>query len=66
LPAERQRMSTQPETCLDCLVSIARHHGIELAVERLRHTYAIADGPILTHCCCASPGKLGCARGLRV
>jgi ATP-binding cassette, subfamily B, bacterial HlyB/CyaB len=31
---------------LDCMVGIARHHGIELAVERLRHTYAIADGPI--------------------
>jgi ATP-binding cassette subfamily B protein len=27
-------------------VSVARHHGIELAVERLRHTYAIPDGPI--------------------
>lgn len=39
-------MSTQPETCLHCLVSIARHHGIELAAERLRRTYAIADGAI--------------------
>jgi ATP-binding cassette, subfamily B, bacterial HlyB/CyaB len=39
-------MSTQPETCLHCLVTIARHHGIELAVERLRHAYAITDGPI--------------------
>lgn len=39
-------MTTQPETCLHCLVAIARHHGIELAIERLRHTYAIADGPI--------------------
>ena len=39
-------MTSQPETCLHCLVSVARHHGIELAVERLHHTYAIADGPI--------------------
>ena len=39
-------MTAQPETCLHCLVSVARHHGIELTVERLRHTYAIADGPI--------------------
>jgi ATP-binding cassette subfamily B protein len=27
-------------------VSVARHHGIELSVERLRHTYAIPDAPI--------------------
>jgi ATP-binding cassette, subfamily B, bacterial HlyB/CyaB len=39
-------MTGQPETCLHCLASVARHHGIELAVEHLRHTYAIADGPI--------------------
>jgi ATP-binding cassette, subfamily B, bacterial HlyB/CyaB len=39
-------MTEEPETCLRCLVSVARHHGIELSVERLRHTYAIADVPI--------------------
>ena len=39
-------MTKQPETCLLCLVSVARHHGIELSIERLRHTYALADGPI--------------------
>jgi ATP-binding cassette, subfamily B, bacterial HlyB/CyaB len=39
-------MTAQPETCLHCLVTVARHHGIELAVERLRHTYAIADGAV--------------------
>ena len=27
-------------------MNVARHHGIELSVERLRHTYAVADGPI--------------------
>jgi ATP-binding cassette subfamily B protein len=27
-------------------VNVARHHGIELSVERLRHAYAVADGPI--------------------
>ena len=37
-------MVEEPETCLLCLVSVARHHGIELSIERLRHTYAIADG----------------------
>lgn len=39
-------MTSQAETCLHCLVSVSRHHGIELAVERLRHTYALADGAI--------------------
>jgi hypothetical protein len=39
-------MIGQPETCLQCPVSVARHHGIELAVEHLRHSYAIADGSI--------------------
>ena len=39
-------MTRRRETGLHCLVSIARHHGIELAVERLRHTYAVTDGPI--------------------
>jgi subfamily B ATP-binding cassette protein HlyB/CyaB len=39
-------MSLQAETCLQSLVSVARHHGIELAIDRLRHTYAISDGPI--------------------
>jgi subfamily B ATP-binding cassette protein HlyB/CyaB len=39
-------MSEQPETSLHCLVMVARHHGIELAIERLRHNYAVADGPI--------------------
>ena len=39
-------MTSQAETCLHCLVSVARHHAIELAVERLRHSYAIADGSI--------------------
>lgn len=39
-------MTSQADTCLHCLVSVARHHAIELAVERLRHSYAIAEGPI--------------------
>src|SRR5271169_459295 len=39
-------MTGQPETCLRCLVTVARHHGIELSIERLRHTYAIGDGQI--------------------
>ncbi len=39
-------MTAQPETALQCLVSIARHHGIDLSVEHLRHTYAVGDVPI--------------------
>jgi hypothetical protein len=42
----RMCMTEQSETCLHCLVSVARHHGIELSIERLRHTYAIANCPI--------------------
>lgn len=39
-------MTGASETCLRCLVSVARHHGIELSTERLRHTYAIDETPI--------------------
>ncbi len=36
----------QPPTALYCLALVARHHGIDLSVERLQHAYALADGPI--------------------
>jgi len=31
-------------TALQCFVAVARHHGVDLSVERLVHDYAIADG----------------------
>jgi ATP-binding cassette subfamily B protein len=33
-------------TALECLARIAAHHGIDLPVERLRHTYAVDGTPI--------------------
>jgi ATP-binding cassette, subfamily B, bacterial HlyB/CyaB len=36
----------QSRTALECLASAARHHGIDLAPDRLRHLYAIGDAPI--------------------
>jgi ATP-binding cassette subfamily B protein len=36
----------QPQTALQCLVSVAGHHGLDLSADRLRHTYAIGDVPI--------------------
>jgi subfamily B ATP-binding cassette protein HlyB/CyaB len=31
-------------TALQCFVAVARHHGVDLSVERLVHDYAIGDG----------------------
>src|SRR5262245_8895345 len=36
-------VASLPETALYCLVSVAGHHGIDLSVDRLRHSYAIGD-----------------------
>lgn len=47
-PAEAARK--QARTALECLVGVARHHGIDLSADRLRHQYAIGDvaiSPIL-------------------
>ena len=47
LPIDQQQPAhPQIHTALECLVNVARHHGVDLAVDRLRHTYAIADIPI--------------------
>lgn len=43
-PAEAARK--QARTALESLVSAARHHGIDLSADRLRHQYAIGDVPI--------------------
>jgi ATP-binding cassette subfamily B protein len=39
-------VTVQPQTALQCLVRVAGHHGVELSVERLSHSYALAAGPI--------------------
>jgi ATP-binding cassette subfamily B protein len=36
----------QLRTALESLVNVARYHGIDLSVDRLRHTYALGDLPI--------------------
>lgn len=41
-------MSTNPHTSLQCLVLVARHHGIDLSPERLLHDYALGDQPVST------------------
>jgi ATP-binding cassette, subfamily B, bacterial HlyB/CyaB len=38
--------TTHPQTGLQCLARIAGHHGVDLSVDRLRHIYAVGDGPI--------------------
>lgn len=32
-----------PNTALNCFIAVARHHGIDLTVERLAHDHAIGD-----------------------
>src|SRR4051794_5196394 len=29
------------ETALQCLVAVARHHGIDLSIDRIKHDYAL-------------------------
>ncbi|MFU0504464.1 peptidase domain-containing ABC transporter [Pseudaminobacter sp. NGMCC 1.201702] len=41
-------MSTVPHTSLQCLALVARHHGIDLAPDRLVHDYSIGDKPVGT------------------
>jgi ATP-binding cassette, subfamily B, bacterial HlyB/CyaB len=38
--------TAHPQTALQCLARVAGHHGVDLSVDRLRHTYAVGDGPI--------------------
>ncbi len=36
----------QARTALECLASVARHHGIDLAADRLCHLYAVDPAPM--------------------
>lgn len=46
-PVERSDAPcSQLETALQCLVKIATQHGIDVSVERLKHSYAVAAAPI--------------------
>jgi ATP-binding cassette, subfamily B, bacterial HlyB/CyaB len=33
--------AASPETALQCLVAVARHHGIDLSIDRIKHDYAL-------------------------
>src|SRR5215471_17430833 len=37
-----------PETALQCLTAVARHHGIDLSVDRIKHDYALQPGDDVT------------------
>ncbi len=39
-------MSLRPQTALQCLTKVAKSHGVELSVDRLRHAYAVGENPI--------------------
>ncbi|AWM85717.1 peptidase domain-containing ABC transporter [Microvirga sp. 17 mud 1-3] len=39
-------MGAETETGLHCLVAVARHHGTDLTIEQLAHSYAITDEPV--------------------
>lgn len=39
-------MATASDTGLACLAAVARHHGLDLAVDRLRHDYAVGVAPV--------------------
>lgn len=41
-------MSTNPHTNLQCLVLVARHHGVDLSPDRLLHDYAVGYQPVTT------------------
>lgn len=39
-------MGAEPHTGLQCLAAVARHHGVDLAPERMVHDYALGPGPV--------------------
>src|SRR5689334_6678777 len=49
-PPEGSEQAGEPvsQTALDCLAKIAAYHGVDLSVERLRHTYAVSGIPVST------------------
>src|SRR5215472_7593564 len=36
------------ETALQCLTAVARHHGIDLSIDRIKHDYALQPGDDIT------------------
>ena len=36
------------ETALQCFVAVARHHGIDLSVDRIKHDYALKPDDDIT------------------
>src|SRR5215470_13015196 len=36
--------AASPETALQCLVAVARHHGIDLSIDRIKHDYLAPAG----------------------
>jgi subfamily B ATP-binding cassette protein HlyB/CyaB len=36
--------AASPETALQCLVAVARHHGIDLSIDRIKHDYLARAG----------------------
>ena len=54
--------SSQTETALQCLVKVAAHHGIDLSVDGLRHSYAVGDAPISRALLLRMAKNPGCAQ----
>src|SRR5215475_7411946 len=40
--------AASPETALQCLVAVARHHGIDLSADRIKHDYALKPDDDIT------------------
>jgi ATP-binding cassette, subfamily B, bacterial HlyB/CyaB len=40
--------TASPETALQCLVAVARHHGIDLSADRIKHDYALKPDDDIT------------------
>ncbi|WP_424629796.1 peptidase domain-containing ABC transporter [Bradyrhizobium sp. SYSU BS000235] len=43
---DQQETAPPIHTALECLVKVARHHGVDLSVDRLSHTHAVGDAAI--------------------
>jgi subfamily B ATP-binding cassette protein HlyB/CyaB len=37
------------DTALECLVAVARYHGVDLSVDRLKHDFALAENDSIEH-----------------
>src|SRR5690349_84345 len=46
----RNSMEASPlETALQCFTAIARHHGIDLSIDRIKHDHALQPDDDITH-----------------